>query len=125
MKIEDPGGAPVEIVGVAKPASGHRKNDQRSPAIYYNDWDLSAPNRIVGARFRAPEAAPSTRVEMNINFVSPGYRGALGLSLLDGRWFPEHEMAGECRRLGVINQEAADLYFGGRALGAALIDNIG
>jgi len=125
MKIEDPGGAPVEIVGVAKPASGQGKDDQRSPAIYYNDWDSWAHNRIAGARFRAPEAGASSRVEMNINFVSPGYLGALGLSIVDGQWFPEHEVAGECRRSGVINQEAADLYFGGRALGAALIDSIG
>ena len=62
---------------------------------------------------------------MNLNFVSPGYLRASGLSLIDGQWFPEHEVAGECRHVGVINQEAADLYFGGRALGAALIDNIG
>jgi putative ABC transport system permease protein len=62
---------------------------------------------------------------MNISFVSRGYLSALGLSLIDGQWFPEHEVGGECRHPGVINQEAADLYFGGRALGAALIDNNG
>ncbi len=125
MTIQDPDGAPVEIVGVVKQASGHTKDNRRSPAIYYNDSDSLAHNRIVGARFRAPLAAAHSSIEMNINFVSPGYLRALGLSLIDGQWFPEHEVAGECRSLGVINQEAADLYFGGRALGAALIDNIG
>ncbi len=47
--------------------------------------------------------------------------------MTDGQWFPQHEIAGagECRHFGVINQEAADLYFGGSALGTALIDNVG
>src|SRR5438132_8222002 len=33
-------------------------------------------------------------------------------------------MAGVCR-VGVVNQEAADLYFGGNPIGAAVIDGIG
>ena len=125
MTIQDPDGAPVEIVGVVKQASRHTKDDRRSPAIYYNDSDSLAHHRIAGARFRAPLAAAHSSIEMNVNFVSPGYLRALGLSLIDGQWFPEHGIAGECRHMGVINQEAADLYFGGRALGAALIDDIG
>ncbi len=125
MTIQDPAGAPVQIVGAVKQASGHTKDDRRSPAIYYNDSDSSVHNRIAGAHFRAPLAAAHSRIEMNVNFVSPGYLRALGLSLIDGQWFPEHEVVGGCRHLGVINQEAADLYFGGRALGAALIDDIG
>jgi hypothetical protein len=126
MTIQDPDGAPVQIVGAVKQASGHATKDRRSAAIYYNDDSNSlAHSRIAGARFRAPLAAAHSSIEMNINFVSPGYLRALGLSLIDGRWFPEHEVVGGCRHLGVINQEAADLYFGGRALGAALIDDIG
>jgi len=80
---------------------------------------------IAGARFRAPLTAPSTSIEMNSNFVSHGYLRALGLSLVAGQWFPEHGIAGACRHLGVINQEAADLYFGGSALGTAVIDDSG
>jgi putative ABC transport system permease protein len=125
MTIQDPEGAPVEIVGVVKQASSHTKDDRRSPAIYYNDSDSSAHNRIAGARFRAPLAAAHSSIEMNVNFVSPGYLRALGLSLIDGQWFPEHGIAGGCRQLAVVNQEAADLYFGGRAPGATVIDNIG
>jgi hypothetical protein len=71
-----------------------------------------------------PLTPASTSIEMNMNFVSPGYLHALGLSLIDGQWFPEHGVAGGCRHLGVINQEAADLYFGGKGLGAAVIDNM-
>ena len=126
MTIQDPDGAPVEIVGVVKRPSRDTKDDRHSPTIYYNDdSNSSAHSRIPGARFRAPLTPASTNIEMNINFVSFGYLRALGLSLTDGQWFPEHEIAGECRHFGVINQEAAELYFGGSALGTALIDNIG
>ncbi|HEY1986623.1 MAG TPA: FtsX-like permease family protein [Terracidiphilus sp.] len=62
---------------------------------------------------------------MSVNFVSPGYLRAFGLSLIAGRWFPEQPVASGCRRVGVINQEAADLYFGGGALSAVLIDRSG
>jgi hypothetical protein len=126
MTIQDPDGAPVEIVGVAKRAPRDTSLDRHAPTIYFNDdSNSSARSRIAAARFRAPLTPASTNIEMNINFVSPGYLRALGLSLVDGQWFPQHESAGECRHFGVINQEAADLYFGGRPLGAALIDNNG
>lgn len=126
MAIQDPDGAPVEIVGVVKPPSRDTRHDRHSPTIYFNDdSNSSAHTRIAGARFRAPVTPASATIEMNINFVSPGYLRALGLSLVDGQWFPERGIAGECRHFGVINQEAADLYLGSRALGATLIDNIG
>jgi hypothetical protein len=126
MTIQDPDGAPVQIVGVLKRAARDARLDRHLPTIYYNDdSSSSARSRIAAAHFRAPLAPASTNIEMNINFVSSGYLRALGLSLVDGEWFPEHESTGECRHLGVINQEAADLYFGGRPLGAALIDNNG
>ena len=125
MTIQDANGVPVEIIGVVKQASGDTKDDRHSPTIYYNDSNSWAHSRIVGTRFRAPLARPPSNIEMNVNFVSPDYLRAFGLSLIDGQWFPEHPVAGQCRRLGVINQEAADLYFSGRALSAALIDTSG
>ena len=125
MTIQDPGGAPVEIVGAVKRASGDSKGHRHSPTIYYSNSNSLTRGGIAGARFRAPLTAASTSIEMNTNFVSPGYLRALGLSLIAGQWFPEHGIAGECRHLGVINQEAADLYFGGSALRAALIDDTG
>jgi ABC-type antimicrobial peptide transport system permease subunit len=125
MTIQDPRGAPVEIVGVVKRASGDAKEGQHAPIIYYDESTSLTHNRIAGARFRAPRGAPLSNIEMNVNFVSPGYLRALGLSLIGGAWFSEHRIAGACRRVGVINQEAADLYFGARALSAALIDQNG
>jgi len=126
MTIQEANGAPVEIVGAVKRDSGDTKSNRHSPTIYYyNDSNSSPHSRIAGARFRAPLTAASTTIEMNTNFVSPDYLRALGLSLVAGQWFPEHEIAGGCRQIGVINQEAADLYFGDKALSAALIDDSG
>jgi putative ABC transport system permease protein len=59
-----------------------------------------------------------------VDVVSPSYFNALGLSLVAGRQFPERQMPGHVR-VGVINQEAADLYFSGKPLGADVIDNQG
>jgi putative ABC transport system permease protein len=122
MTIEDPDGAPVQIVGVVKPPPRDTRHGPPAPTIYFND---DSHRRIAGARFRAPLTPASTKIEMNTNFVSPGYMRALGLTLTDGQWFSQSGVAGECRHFGVVNQEAADLYFGAGALGAAVIDNIG
>jgi ABC-type lipoprotein release transport system permease subunit len=122
MTIQDSNGAPVVIIGVVKRDPDRPRDDRQSPTIYFDDL---VHGTAAGARFRAPLTPASASIELNINFVSPGYLRAMGLSLVGGQWFPEHGVAGECRHLGVINQEAADLYFGGKGLGAALIDNIG
>jgi len=45
----------------------------------------------------------------------------MGLSPIAGRVFPEDPAPRGCRG-GVINQEAAELYFGGNAVGGAVID---
>ena len=124
MKIEDPDGVPVEIVGVVKQDPADTKNGRRSPTIYYNDANSPSHGRA-GAAFRAPVVATDSNIEMDINFVSPDYLRAAGLSLIEGQWFPERRTEGGCRRVGVINQEAADLYFGSGAPGTALIDSSG
>ena len=51
---------------------------------------------------------------------------ALGLPLAAGHWFSDPaQFSNLCRRVGVINQEGADLFFGGRPLGAGIIDQTG
>jgi putative ABC transport system permease protein len=46
------------------------------------------------------------------------------MPLLAGQTLPENPIPGQ-RRVGVINQEAADFYFNGKPLGAAVIDDRG
>jgi hypothetical protein len=47
----------------------------------------------------------------------------MGWTLEDGRLFAD-DLADGCR-VGVVNQEAAERYFGGKAVGAAVIDQAG
>jgi hypothetical protein len=123
MMVRDPDGVPIEIVDVVRPASGGKTNDRQRPTIYLKDSNLEKHRRIAGARFRAPLATTPRDVELNVIVVSPGYLQALGLSLTDGHWFSDRQAADDCHPSGVINQEAADIYFEGKPLGAALIDS--
>jgi hypothetical protein len=61
---------------------------------------------------------------LETNVVSPRYFDAMGLSVAAGRVFPERAAPGSCRA-GVVDTEAAELYFGGHAVGGALIDGDG
>lgn len=123
MVIQDASGLPVEIIGVVKRGPDYKSKKKRA-TIYYNYTDQpEAPNPITRARFRAP-ISPLTNTELSVDVVSPSYFNALGLSLVAGRQFPERQMPGHVR-VGVINQEAADLYFSGKPLGASIIDNQG
>ena len=122
--IQDAGDQPIEIIGVV----GQRPNDakQKPPAtIYYGYIDRpGAPNPIRQAHFRVPLVPPVAGVELNSDVVSADYFEALDLPLIAGHKFPEHRIAGQ-GRVGVINQEAADLYFNGRPVGAGVIDDRG
>ena len=46
------------------------------------------------------------------------------MSLVAGQNFSDYQIAGQ-GRTGILNQEAVDLYFGGKPLGAAVIDDSG
>lgn len=122
--IQDPAGQPIEIIGVVGRNSTDALNRNR-PTIYYDNMDNSGtPNPIPEARFRAPIVSPLTNIELDVNVVSPSYFKAMGLSLNTGQQFPEDQPPGHYR-VGIINQEAADLYFGGKPFGAGVIDDRG
>jgi ABC-type lipoprotein release transport system permease subunit len=120
--IQDPAGAPVEIIGVVRRRARVTSKNQR-PTIYYNNAGRSdAAPRIENATFRVPVASHMLRVPLDVNIVSSNYFYAFDLLLIAGRRFPE--TPGQYR-VGVINQEAADLYFGEKPLGTAIIDDRG
>jgi ABC-type antimicrobial peptide transport system permease subunit len=122
--IQDPGGMPTEIIGVVRRSATSPLNGQ-GPTIYYNYGGPSAaPGRVSGARFRVPIVLPLTHIELNVNVVSQNYFDELGLPLIAGQEFSNHQLAGE-DRVAVINQEAADLDFSSNPLGAGLIDDYG
>jgi ABC-type antimicrobial peptide transport system permease subunit len=124
MTIEDPSGQPVEIIGVVKRNSTHISNHKRR-SVFYNYTDHSkVPGPIADVHFRVPVASPLMTAELSVNVVSSSYFNALELSLAAGRQFPEYQMPGQTR-VGIVNQEAADLYFSGKPLGAGMIDDEG
>jgi ABC-type antimicrobial peptide transport system permease subunit len=122
--IRDAADQPIEIIGVVR----RRSNDaiqKLPPTIYYGYVDRSdAPSPIRHAQFRIPVVPPVAGIEINADVVSASYFGALDLTLIAGQRFPEHPISGQ-GRVGVINQEAADLYFNGKPLGAGVIDDSG
>jgi hypothetical protein len=75
------------------------------------------------ASFRVPARLNRSNAALDSNVVSAGYFNAMGWTLEDGRLFAD-DLADGCR-VGVVNQEAAERYFGGNAVGAAVIDHAG
>jgi len=51
-------------------------------------------------------ARPDERVSIGVHYVTPGFFTALGIRLVEGRWFDESDRAGS-RRVVVINESAA------------------
>ena len=105
---------PVIVIGVA--ALKNTKTVAR-PSIY-----SIAP--LASDRFRTAVVSELERAELNVNVVSPEYLSAAGFSVLAGRIFPDDPRNGSCR-VAVVNREAADLWSGGNATGAAVIDEAG
>ncbi len=122
--VEDMSGRPVEIIGVAAMRQAELAAKGNPPTIYfYHPDDTAPPDRIAAARFRAPIAVKLAGAELDANVVSAEYFRAMGLSPAAGQGF-DQPTPGGCR-VAVINQDAADLYFGGQAVGAAVIDDRG
>jgi ABC-type antimicrobial peptide transport system permease subunit len=123
-QIIAPNGSPVKIIGVvqgvpAKPLS-------RLPTIYFDPLGPFANASRMGAHFRTPAALSPSTIELNVNLVSGNYMQALGLPLTAGHWFTDRaHFSDPCRHVGVMNQEAADLFFGGKPLGSKIIDETG
>src|SRR5579863_5777201 len=112
-------GVPTEIIGIVKGRSTVSSNNQ-DPTIFYNHTNVpgpsSTPDRVMHAHFLAPTVLPPASVELNVNVVSAAYFKTMWLSLVAGREPDPGQAPGQVRA-GVVNQEAADLYFGGKPLG--------
>jgi hypothetical protein len=121
-RIFDPMGIPIEILGVVNTGSGDLGS--RRPTIYFDPFNPNRRSSMKSVRFRAPAA--TSEIELNVNFVSSKYANAFGVRLISGHWLTDSEgYSGKCGGVGVINQEAADLFFGGKPVGAEIIDQNG
>jgi putative ABC transport system permease protein len=123
--IEDPAGQRVQIIGVVATLKTERTPQPNRPTIYYYADQTGTPlNRIGPARFRVPAWPKPASGVLDANVVSPSYFEAMGLLPMAGRVFSEDPAPSGCH-VAVINQEAAELYFGGNAVGGAVIDGDG
>lgn len=74
---------------------------------------LPAGTRFISNQMHAAGTAPQPGEDMTVynNFVSPGYFGALGISLLRGRDFSKFDRS-EDVEVAILNEAAARLLFG-------------
>jgi predicted permease len=125
QSVEDPAGQQVEIIGVVATRPAEDRDARRRPTIYYYAEQMDTPLGLVGpARFGVPITSAAAYAVVDANVVSRGYFNAMGLSLIAGRIFGDDSAPTGCR-VAVVNQEAAELYFGGNAVGGAVIDRAG
>jgi hypothetical protein len=114
--MDTPGGRPVEVIGVARP-----RTPPAVPAALAFDYPgATVPLGVDGqVTLLAPPAAELEGGVIDVNIVSANYFEVMGLTLQAGALFEDH--GGRCR-VGVVNEQAADRYFGGNAVGGAVID---
>lgn len=116
-RVVDTPTASAEIIGVVHSPATDR------PALYIHPEYESPFGAARTGYVYAPPDEPLTSVFLDVNVVSSNYFGGMGLTVTDGRLF-DTQPAGDCR-IGVVNEEAASLVFGGRAVGSAVIDASG
>lgn len=120
--IEDAAGRHVEIIGVVAARRTETATDARPTLYYYAQQTGMDSDQNGPGTFRIPVyPEPAARGVLDSNVVSPGFFGAMGVSPVQGKLFPGAPAPGACR-VAVINEEAAELYFGGDAVGGAVID---
>jgi putative ABC transport system permease protein len=122
-RITDSGGRLAEIVGVVSPTKNARGGLPAKPDLYY--YDAQEPATFVDSplSLQVPMLPPTVTAMLDMRIVSPGYFGVMGLERVTGQLFDARPR--DACRIGVLNQQAADLYFGEHAVGGAVIDGRG
>jgi putative ABC transport system permease protein len=122
--VEDAEGQRVEIVGVVAMRARASAPAPRPTIFYYAEQTKPPLDRAGPQPFQlsSPPQPVSTAV-LDTTIVSPQYFPMMGLPTIEGRLTAEQSQS-NCR-VGVINQQAAELYFGGHAAGGAFIDAAG
>jgi len=122
--ILDPSGLPLEVIGVVKRSSSHSSGHSRGTVFYFDADHSKSQNPTAGAHFRVPVVSPLAMAELGVEDVSSSYFDAFNLPLTAGHLFSDHPLPSQVG-VAVVNLEAAELYFGGRPLGAGIIDDEG
>ena len=114
--IETPSGDWSQIVGVVR----LQHDEDRAVVFHYapdSDQIAATPST-----YRVLDTADAPAIVLDVNVVSSNYFDVVGLPILAGQTFGVQKHA--CR-VAIVNKEAADRYFGGEAVGGAVIDSEG
>ena len=121
--VEDLTGHHVEIIGVVTARTDAKPPAPAPPVIYYYAQQAGlSPDQGGPATFQVPiYPQPEIRGVLDTTVMSRSYFNALEVKPVAGRIFADDPEPRACR-IATINQEAAELYFGGHAVGGAVID---
>jgi ABC-type antimicrobial peptide transport system permease subunit len=123
--VIDPVGERVEIIGVVAARPTASAAERTRPTVYYYPDQTRTPYGRTGPMpFRVPASRRLEVAVLNSNIVSRSYFAGTGSSAIAGDVFGERSPPRGCR-VAVINQEAAERYYGGNAIGGAVIDALG
>jgi putative ABC transport system permease protein len=122
--IEDPIGQRLEVVGVVADVKPAQSAEPGRPKMFlYAEQERTLAESPGPTPLRVPDGAVPGSAMFDVNVVSPSYFDRMGLVPIAGRTF--RDAASLSCRVGVINQEAAERYFGRNAVGGAVIDGSG
>ena len=122
--ISDDGGREAQIVGVVemRPDPGRRRTD---PVVFvYAEQEGVPHGSSSSASFQVPADPSRAEALLDAHVVSPNYFTALGWPLVAGHVLADDLAEGACR-MAVVNEQAAERYFDGDAVGASVIDAAG
>jgi hypothetical protein len=119
--IEDANGQVVQIVGVLADDPSFKGR----PILFFHANQLVLPAaEIAAAYFAAPLDVPRRPASLAVVGASPSYFDLMADPVVQGRGFESRDTAIACQ-VAVISEAAARDLFGGRAIGATLIDHRG
>jgi len=121
--IQDFAGRRTEIIGVVAARPAAEKAPVRPTVYYYPDQESVSPDLIGPTRFRVPADVRHPHGVVETPIVSSTYLDLMGLTVTAGTAFT-NDPGGSCR-IGLVNEEASERYFGGNAVGGAIIDASG
>ena len=113
-----------QIIGVVAPLENEQETRRTPATVYYDGEQPGAAGRAGPARFRVPVLPTPVEGVLDTIVVSASYFTVMGMPLREGRGFSDDAPVNGCR-VGVLNEEAAERYFSGDALGGAVIDGSG
>ncbi|MFI5179042.1 MAG: FtsX-like permease family protein [Vicinamibacterales bacterium] len=122
--IEDATGRRVDIIGILR---GPRRPDvptRRLTLFVYAPQSMGRSDATGPLLYHVPVAETRRPVTMLSNVATGSYFAMFGVAPIAGRTFTLDDDSEACG-VAVVNQEDADRYFGGHAVGGGLIDEDG